>query len=46
MRIIVIIAAIGVCDLLIREFGKYAEEINPYSPDEFPKNDMGDDFNE
>lgn len=38
----VLIVGFGVA--LIREFGRYVEEINPYAPEDYPKNDEGNDF--
>ena len=40
----VLVVGFGIA--LINEFGRYVEEINPYAPEDFPKDDPGDSLND
>ncbi len=46
MKIIIIGLGVAVATVvaLANELGRFAEEINPYGPEDYPRNDAGDDF--
>lgn len=46
MLILIGVASVGGIAMLINEFGKFVEEINPYAPEDFPKDDPGDSLND
>lgn len=38
------VVALWLLKMIADEIGNYCEELNPYAPEDFPKNDVGEDF--
>ena len=46
MKIALIIAGVVAAGILVTadQVGRYCEDINPYAPEDYPRNDAGQDF--